>query len=100
MTQAAAELTPFRIVSRLVAALLGGWCFVWGFVSLVITGTVALGGDYAEARTAAMLLAFLVFLVAVCGAFAAASVARVWLVLVGGAALMTSAAWALQRALV
>jgi hypothetical protein len=96
----AAELTPLRIVSRIGAALLGGWAFVWGFVSLVIAGVVALGGDFDEAHTAAMLLAFLVFLAAFCWAFAAASLARAWSVLAGGAALMTGAAWLLQRSLV
>jgi hypothetical protein len=91
---------PLPMALRVAAALLGGYGFVWGFVSLAITGAVALGGDFHEAHTAAMLLAFLVFLVALCWAFAAASLARVWLVLAGGAALMSGAAWLLQRSIV
>ena len=54
----------------------------------------AAGGGHALRRRAArwrILLAFLVFLVCFCWAFAAASVARVWIVLAGGGALMTGA---------
>jgi hypothetical protein len=88
------------IVLRIGAALAGGWAFVWGFVSLAIAAAVALGGDFDEAHTAAMLLAFLVLLAVFCWAFAASSLARVWSVLAGGAALMSGGAWLLQRSLV
>jgi hypothetical protein len=98
MTRGAWRLAPIAL--RVGAALLGGWAFTWGFVSLVVTGGVALGARYQQAHTTAMLLAFLVFLVALCWAFAAASVARVWVVLAGGALLMTAGAWWLQRSLV
>ena len=93
-------MTTPAIVNRIAASLLGGWAFVWGFATLAITGLVALGQPYDEARTATMLLAFLVFLTAFCWTFAAASMARVWAVLGGGAVLMTGAAWLLQRSLV
>ena len=93
-------VTTTHITSRVAASLLGGWAFVWGFSTLGITGLVALGQPYDEARTAVMLQAFLVFLVAFCWALAAASLLRVWAVLAGGAALMTGAAWLAQRALV
>lgn len=91
--------TPAQILSRIAASLLGGWAFVWGFVSLAITAQVALGQPYGEAHTAAMLLAFVVFLVAFCWSFASASLVRVWAVLAGGALLMTAAAWLLQSSL-
>ncbi len=96
----AASVRHLSIASRIAAGLLGGWAFVWGFATLGITVQVALGGPYDEASTAMMLLAFLVFLVVFCWSFAAASLARVWAVLAGGAVLMTAAAWLLQRALV
>jgi hypothetical protein len=99
MTSTAA-LTPARIVLRIAAALIGGWAFTWGFVSLTITGLVALDWPYTEANTAAMLLAFLVYLVALCWAVAAASLVRVWAILAGGAVVMTAAGWMLQRSLV
>jgi hypothetical protein len=94
------RLDPVRIALRIAAALLGGWAFTWGVVTLGITGLVALGQPYDEARTALMLLAFLVFLGAFLWAIAAPRLGRVWAVLGGGAALMTGAAWLLQRALV
>jgi hypothetical protein len=86
-----------EVASRVAAALAGGWAFTWGFVSLCIAGGVALGQPYDEAHTAAMLLAFIVYLVALCWAIAATSLRRVWSLLVGGAALMSAAALALQR---
>jgi hypothetical protein len=93
-------VTATAIANRIAASLLGGWAFVWGFSTLGITSLVALGQSYDEARMAVMLLAFLVFLTAFCWTFAAARMARVWAVLGGGAVLMTSAAWLLQRSLV
>lgn len=93
-------MTIVHIASRVAASLLGSWAFVWGFSTLGITCLVALGQPYDEAQTAVMLLAFLVFLAAFCWTFAAASLARVWVVLAGGAALMTGTAWLAQRALV
>lgn len=90
---------PAHIVSRVAASLFGGWLFVWGFVTLAITAQVALGQPYGEAHTAAMLLAFIVFLVVFCWSFAAARLARVWAVLLGGGLLMTAAGWLLQSSL-
>jgi hypothetical protein len=46
-----------------------------------------------------LMLAFLVFLGLFLWSFAAASIARVWAVLAGGAALLFATAWALQRAI-
>ena len=89
-----------HIVSRIAASLLGGWVFTWGFASLGIVLLVAAGMSYREAQTLLFLLAFLVFLALFCWSFAAASLARVWLVLGGGGASMTAAAWALSRTLV
>lgn len=94
------SLAPRHIVSRVAASLLGGWAFVWGFVTLGITGLVALGMPYDEAYKLLMLIAFIVFLVAFCWSFAASSITRVWAVLTGGGAGMTAAAWWLARSLV
>jgi hypothetical protein len=97
--RAAPACTGVLITSRIAAAVLGGWAFTWGFVSITITGLVSLGQPYTEAHTAAMLLAFVVFLVALCWAFSGRSLWRVWAVLGGGALSMTVAAWLLQRGL-
>lgn len=89
-----------HIASRIAASLLGGYAFVWGFVSLGITLLVAVGMPYQEAQTLLFLLAFLVFLGLFCWAWSAASATRVWLVLAGGGAAMTAAAWLLSRGMV
>lgn len=87
------------VVARLAAALLGSYAFTWGFVALGVAGLAALGVDFHEAETVLLLLAFLVFLPLFLWAFAAASLARVWAVLGGGAVFMTAVAWGLQRVL-
>jgi hypothetical protein len=96
---ATSTLSPRLVISRIAAALLGGYAFVWGFTTLTIMLGVAAGVKYSEAQTLAYLLAFLVFLAVFCWAFAATSLARVWIVLAGGGAIMTGAAWLLTRAL-
>lgn len=88
-----------QIISRVVAALAGGWLFVWGCTTFGISLGLVAGASYREAVELAYLLAFPLFLVVFCWAFAAASVVRVWLVLAGGGGLMSLAAWALARAL-
>jgi len=86
-------------INRITAALLGGYFCTWGFTGLGMVGLVALGMNFHEAETAMLLLAFLVFLGLFLWAFAAANMVRVWAWLAGGGAVMTAAAWALQRAL-
>jgi hypothetical protein len=89
--------TRLLIASRVAASLLGGWLFVWGFVTLGISLLLAAGMPYGDASTLGYLLAFLVYLVAFLWSFAATSVARVWAVLAGGGGLMTGLAWLLVR---
>jgi len=90
---------PLSIAHRLTAALFGSYAFTWGLVAFGVAGLVALGGAFHEAEKALMLLAFMVFLPLFLWAFAAASLARVWTVLGGGAVFMTAVAWGLQRVL-
>lgn len=94
---ATATISRFHVVSRVAASLLGGYAFVWGFTTLAIALLLAVGMDYGDAHTLVMLLTFLVFLVVFCWAFAAASLLRVWAVLLMGGAAMTAAAWWLTR---
>jgi hypothetical protein len=93
-------LSTAHVLGRIAASLLGGYAFTWGITTLGITGLVALGVDYHEAHTVLMLLAFLFFLGAFLWAFAARSLARVWLVLGLGGVCMTGAAWLLQQQLI
>jgi len=84
-----------HLVSRIAASLVGGYAFVWGFVSLGIALMLATGLDYDEARTWTFLLAFFVFVACVCWAFSVRSHVRAWGVLAGGGILMSAAAWLL-----
>ncbi len=83
------------ITSRVAASLLGGYAFTWGFTVLGVALLAAVGMTYHEAQTLIYLLAFLLFLVVFCWAFAAARVWTVWVVLAGGGAAMTVMAWLL-----
>ena len=85
------------LVSRIAAAIFGGYAFVWGFTTLLIALALALRLPYGDAQTTAYLLAFLLFLGVFLWAFTARRVTVVWLVLAGGGAAMTSLAWALTR---
>jgi ABC-type transport system involved in cytochrome c biogenesis permease component len=87
------------VASRVATGLLGGYAFTWGFVAFGVAILVALGVDFHEAEVTLMLLALPVFLPLFLCSFAAASLARVWAALAGGAVLMAAAAWALQWAL-
>ncbi len=91
--------SSLQIVARVAASLMGGYAFVWGFITLGIAAAVAAGMPYDDAQTLLFLLAFFVYLTCFCWAFAEASLARVWAVLAGGGAAMTGAAWLLSRAL-
>jgi len=85
-------------LSRVCAGILGSYLFTWGFIALGATSLLAAGLRFHEATDLAAMLGFLVFLAAFCFAFIA-NLARVWLVLVGGGALMTLAGWWLSRSL-
>jgi hypothetical protein len=88
------------MISRIGAALLGGYAFTWGVTVLGIATAVAAGVAYDEARTRMMLAAFLVYLGVFLWAFAGQRLALIWAVLLGGGAGMTAVAWLWQRALV
>lgn len=94
---AATTATRRQIVSRVGASLLGSYAFVWGLVMLGIGVCLQAGMTYSDAMSLAGLYAFLVFLASFLWAFAAASVVRVWSVLLGGGLLMTLAGWWLTR---
>ena len=64
-----------------------------------VLALVGLGVEYHDAEMGVLMLAFLVFLGLFLWSFAATSIARVWVVLAGGAALLFTAAWAIQRAI-
>jgi hypothetical protein len=87
-----------NVVSRIAAAVLGGYAFVWGFTTLLIALALVLRLPYGDAQTTAYLLAFLVFLGAFLWAFSVRRVLLAWLVLGGEGVAMTTLAWMLTRA--
>lgn len=89
----------FVALSRIVAALLGGYVFTWGFIALGLASLFAAGMDFHDAEHLSAILGFLVFLTAFLWAFAGRSLARVWAVLAGGGLLMTGAASLVQHLL-
>lgn len=86
------------LVSRIAAAVFGGYVFVWGFTTLLIALALVTGLPYGDAQTTAFLLAFLVFLGAFLWAFSVRRVLVAWLVLGGGGMAMTLLSWGLTRA--
>jgi hypothetical protein len=98
-TGAGASPSALNIISRIGAALLGGYAFTWGLCVLGITAGVAAGVAYDEAYTRMMLLAFFVYLGAFLWAFGGKRLAVIWAVLLGGGATMTGTAWMCQRVL-
>lgn len=91
--------TRAHITARVTAGIFGAYAFTWGFAATGVAALVGLGVDYHDAEMGVLMLAFLVFLGLFLWSIAAASIARVWAVLAGGAALLFTAAWAIQRAI-
>jgi hypothetical protein len=84
------------VALRIAAGLLGGYAFTWGFIALAVASLFAAQMDFHDAEAFGYIAGMLVFLVAFLWAFSARSLARVWLVLGGGGALMAAAAWLVQ----
>lgn len=87
-----ASWNPGDTIARIGAAILGGYAFTLGFVTVVIAGLVVAGLGFGHAWMLAMAFAFLLDLGVFYWALAARSVLRVWLVLTGGGALMAGVA--------
>lgn len=84
--------TRQAITGRVLAALVGGYAFCWGFIALAVAGLFAAGLPFHDGEHLASMLAFLLYLGVFLWAFAARSLARVWLVLAGGGAAMAALA--------
>ena len=91
-----ATLTYRHIASRTVVALLGGYVFTWGLIAFGIALLYSAGMEFHDAEQLSYILGLLVFLVAFLVAFGAQGLRKVALVLVGGGAAITAAAWWLQ----
>lgn len=87
------------LLSRIAAAVLGGYVFCWGVVALSLAGFYAAGMAFHDAEHLSAILGLLLYLVVFCWAFAARRIATVWALLIGGGALTTGMAQLLQRSL-
>lgn len=94
-----ATITAAHVTGRVAASLIGGYAFVWGFMSLGLALGVRAGSDYEEVHKLLSLVAFLVYLGAFCWTYVVPSLGRAWAVLGGGGALMTLLAWLLTQSL-
>lgn len=94
------SLRALPLLSRIAAAVLGGYAFCWGFIALGLAGFYAAGMGFHDAEHLSSILGMLVYLVVFCWAFAARRVSRVWALLLGGGALMAGIAALTQRAMV
>lgn len=99
MTDRAKLLRWPAVTARVTAGIVGSYAFTWGFAAAGVAALVALGVDFHDAEMGVHMLSFLMFLGLFLWSFAAARIARVWAVLAGGSALMFTAAWAIQRAI-
>ncbi|MET0264941.1 MAG: iron uptake protein [Duganella sp.] len=93
-----ASVTPsqLNIASRTLAAVLGGYAFTWGLIALGMAAMVAADVEFHDAEHLSAIIGFLVFLIIFLAAFGARNIKRVWLVLVGGAVVMTAGASLIQ----
>jgi len=89
---ATASISRSDIVSRTLAAVFGGYAFTWGLIAFGMAAMVAADMEFHDAEHLTAIIGFLVFLTIFLTAFAARNIVRVWLVLVGGAVVMASAA--------
>lgn len=86
-------------LSRVAAAVLGGYGFAWGLAAAATALCVAAGMDFHDAEFLSSLLGVLAFLAAMLWAIAARRPGRVWAVLAGGGVAMAGAASLVQAVL-
>ena len=89
---ATASISRSDIVWRTLAAVFGGYAFTLGLIAFGMAAMVAADMEFHDAEHLTAIIGFLVFLTIFLTAFAARNIVRVWLVLVGGAVVMASAA--------
>jgi hypothetical protein len=92
--------TRWHIIARTALALLGGYIFTWGVIAIGVALMFGAGMEFHDAEHLSYIIGILVYLGAFLAGFAARDLRRVALVLVGGGALLSGAAWLLQQQLV
>lgn len=76
---------------------MGGYAFCWGFIALCVAGLFTAGMEFHDGERLGSILALLLYPVLFLWAFAARSLSRIAVVLLGGGALMAAAASLIQR---
>lgn len=92
--------SPFHVIARIAASVLGAYVFTFGVCALGVAGAVGLGADFDHARTAMSLLGFLILLGAFLWSFAEPRLGLIWAVLFGAGGVLIAAAWGLQTLLI
>lgn len=87
------------LLSRIAAAVFGGYGFAWGLVAAATSLCVAAGMGFHDAEFLSSLVGVLAYLAAFLWAIAARRTWPLWLVLAGGGALLALLASAVQAAL-
>ena len=100
MRDAAGTRPKLALVSRIAAAVLGGYAFAWGLVAATTSLAVAAGMGFHDAEFLSSLLGVLAFLGVMLWAIAARRLWRVWAVLAVGGAAMAGLASLVQAALI
>lgn len=88
-----------QVALYIATALLGSYAFTWGCIALGVASLFALGMEFHDAESLASILGLLLFLVAFLWTFAAKRLLHLWLLFVGGGALMSVGAWLIQSML-
>lgn len=89
-----------HLAARIAAAVLGGYAFAWGFIAAGTSLMFAGGMGFHDAEFFGSLLGVLSFLVAFLWTFAARRLWVVWVVLLGGGALLAAVGSYVQSLLV
>ena len=99
MSVSSPSITPRVIVARVVASLLGGYAFVWGFIAFGMAGLFALGMPFHDTEHLCAILGLIIYAIVFMWAFAARNLTKVWVVLLGGGALMAALGSMIQHQL-
>lgn len=89
-----------HLAVRVVAAVLGGYAFAWGFIAATASLLFAAGMGFHDAEFLASMLGVLAFLTVFLWAFAARRLWVVWTVLAGGGAVLAATGSLVQSLLV
>jgi len=95
-----ATASGMALLSRVAAAVLGGYAFAWGLVAAATSLCVAAGMGLHDAEFLSSLVGVLAFLGALLWAIAARRLWPVWVVLVAGGAVLAAAGSLVQAALI